>query len=60
MNDFDFGLGEDIDTLRTSVAEFARERIAPIAAQIDRDNHFPRELWTDMGDLGLLGLTVEE
>ena len=60
MEDFNFGLGEDIDTLRASVAQFARDRIAPMAAQIDRDNHFPRELWNEMGDLGLLGITVEE
>lgn len=60
MEDFNFGLGEDIDALRASISQFARDRIAPIAAQIDRDNSFPRELWSQMGDLGLLGLTVEE
>jgi isovaleryl-CoA dehydrogenase len=60
MEDFDFGLGEDIDTLRATVAAFAQERIAPLAAQIDRDNRFPRELWPEMGELGLLGITVEE
>jgi isovaleryl-CoA dehydrogenase len=60
VEDFDFGLGEDLDTLRASVAQFARERIAPLAADIDRDNRFPRELWPEMGDLGLLGVTVEE
>jgi isovaleryl-CoA dehydrogenase len=60
VEDFNFGLGDDIDTLRASVAQFARDRIAPIAAQIDRDNHFPRELWNEMGELGLLGITVEE
>ena len=60
MQDFDFGLGEDIDTLRTTVAKFAAERIAPLAADIDRDNRFPRELWPELGDLGLLGITVEE
>jgi isovaleryl-CoA dehydrogenase len=60
MDDFDFGLGEDLDTLRTAVAQFARERIAPLAADIDRDNRFPRELWPQMGELGLLGITVEE
>jgi isovaleryl-CoA dehydrogenase len=60
MQDFDFGLGEDIDTLRTSIAQFARDRIAPIAADIDRENRFPRELWTQFGELGLLGITVEE
>src|SRR5678816_1496219 len=60
MQDFDFGLGEDIDTLRVTVAKFAAERIAPLAADIDRDNRFPRELWPELGDLGLLGITVEE
>jgi isovaleryl-CoA dehydrogenase len=60
MLDFDFGLGEDIDTLRASIAQFARDRIAPLAAEIDRENRFPRELWPEFGDLGLLGITVEE
>ena len=60
MNDFDFGLGDDVDALRSTVADFARERIAPLAAQIDRENHFPRELWNELGEMGLLGLTVEE
>ncbi|MGH8237307.1 MAG: isovaleryl-CoA dehydrogenase [Steroidobacteraceae bacterium] len=60
MQDFDFGLGEDIDTLRATVAKFAAQRIAPLAADIDRDNRFPRELWPELGDLGLLGITVEE
>jgi len=60
MQDFDFGLGEDLDALRSTVAKFASERIAPLAAGIDRDNRFPRELWPELGDLGLLGLTVED
>jgi isovaleryl-CoA dehydrogenase len=60
MQDFDFGLGEDIDALRESVAAFAADRIAPLAADIDRDNEFPRHLWPQMGELGLLGITVEE
>ena len=60
MQDFDFGLGEDLETLRASVAKFAAERIAPLAADIDRTNKFPRELWPQLGDLGLLGITVEE
>ena len=57
---FDFGLGEDLDRLRQSVAAFARDRIAPRAAEIDRSNTFPRDLWPQMGELGLLGITVEE
>jgi isovaleryl-CoA dehydrogenase len=56
---FDFALGETADALRASVARFAAERIAPRAAAIDRDNAFPRDLWPQMGALGLLGLTVE-
>jgi len=60
MQDFDFGLGQEIDALRASVAQFAADRIAPIAADIDRDNRFPRELWPEMGELGLLGITVAE
>jgi len=60
MQDFDFGLGDDIDTLRASIAQFARDRIAPIAEEIDRENRFPRELWPELGELGLLGITVEE
>jgi len=57
---FDFGLGEDLDRLRQTVATFARDRIAPRAAEIDRSNTFPRDLWPQMGELGLLGITVEE
>jgi isovaleryl-CoA dehydrogenase len=60
MQDFDFALGDEIDTLRSSVAQFARDQIAPLAAQIDRDNRFPRHLWPRLGELGLLGITVEE
>jgi isovaleryl-CoA dehydrogenase len=60
MEDFDFGLGEDVDALRAVVAQFAAERIAPIAAAVDRENRFPRELWPQLGELGLLGVTVEE
>jgi len=57
---FDFGLGEDIDRLRLSVSSFARDRIAPRAAEIDRSNAFARDLWPEMGALGLLGITVED
>ncbi len=60
MTTFDFGLGEDIDMLREQVARFAADEIAPRAAQIDRDNDFPADLWRKFGDLGLLGITVEE
>src|SRR4029453_7104557 len=57
--DFDFGLGEDVELLRDSVRAFAAEHIAPRADAIDRENRFPRDLWPLLGDLGLLGLTVE-
>ena len=60
MFDFDFGLGEDIDLLRETVAAFAANRIAPRAAEIDASNEFPRDLWPELGELGLLGITVEE
>ena len=56
----DFNLGEDIEMLREAVYQFARAEIAPRAAQIDRDNQFPADLWPKMGALGLLGITVEE
>ena len=57
---FDFGLGETADMLRESVAGFAADRIAPIAERIDREDLFPRELWPQMGALGLHGITVSE
>ena len=60
MLDFDFGLGEDIDLLRETVNAFAADKIAPRAAEIDASNAFPRDLWPELGDLGLLGMTVEE
>ena len=58
--ELNFALGETTDLLRDSIREFARVEIAPQASEIDRNNHFPRELWGKMGDLGLLGITVEE
>ncbi|HTI48170.1 MAG TPA: isovaleryl-CoA dehydrogenase [Casimicrobiaceae bacterium] len=63
MTDFaglDFALGETIDMLRDSVRAFARDEIAPRAAEIDRSNQFPADLWRKLGDLGVLGITVEE
>jgi len=56
----DFGLGEEIAALRDMVARWAQERVAPMAAAIDRENRFPAELWREMGGLGLLGITVPE
>ncbi|MEM1174778.1 MAG: isovaleryl-CoA dehydrogenase [Pseudomonadota bacterium] len=60
MKTFDFGLGEDIDMLRDAVASYAAERIAPRAEAIDRDNAFPRDLWPELGELGLHGITVRD
>ena len=54
-----FGLGEDVDALRDMVSKFARDRIAPVAAETDRDNAFPMHLWKEMGELGLLGMTAD-
>jgi isovaleryl-CoA dehydrogenase len=56
----DFDLGAEIDMLRATVRDFAERRVAPLAAEIDRTDHFPIELWPDMGALGLHGITVEE
>ena len=60
LTPFDFELGETAEMLRESVANFATDQIAPVAAKIDRDNEFSRSLWNKMGDMGLLGITVEE
>ncbi len=57
---FDFGLGETADMLRDTVASFAADRIAPLAARVDREDWFPRDLWPEMGALGLHGITVSE
>jgi isovaleryl-CoA dehydrogenase len=56
----DFDLGETVDMLRGQVQAFAADEIAPRAADIDRDNAFPADLWRKMGELGVLGITVEE
>jgi len=55
-----FDLGDDVHAVRETVGAWAQERVKPMAAQIDRDNVFPSELWREMGDLGLLGITVSE
>ena len=56
----DFGLGETADMIRDSVRGFTADEIAPRAADIDRDNEFPADLWRKLGELGVLGVTVEE
>lgn len=55
-----FDLGEDVGALRETVHAWAQDRVRPMAAEIDKKNDFPSELWREMGDLGLLGVTVEE
>ena len=55
-----FGLGEELDMLRDAVYQMCQKEIAPRAAQIDRDNEFPADLWRKFGDMGLLGITVED
>ena len=57
---FDFDLGESAEMIRDSARTFAEKEIAPRAAQIDRDNAFPRDLWPKMGELGLHGITAPE
>jgi len=58
--DFNFNLGDTADMIRESVASFSQNEIAPRAAEIDKKDDFPADLWKKMGDLGILGITVEE
>lgn len=60
MASMSFDLGEDIGALRDTVHRWAQDRVAPMAAEIDKSNVFPPALWREMGDLGLLGITVPE
>ena len=60
MKSLNFGLPDEVVALRDMVHRFAQDRIAPIAAEIDRSNEFPSHLWAEMGELGLLGITVPE
>lgn len=59
-NEFNFGLGETIDILRNQVSGFVSKEISPIAEKIDKSNTFPNELWPKLGEMGLLGITVDE
>ncbi len=56
----EFDLGEDVNALRDMVHRWSQERLKPIAAEVDKTNAFPNELWAEMGELGLLGITVAE
>src|ERR1700739_4423327 len=56
----DFGLGDDLESLREAVRAFAQKEIAPLAAEADRSDCFPMALWPRLGELGVLGITVEE
>ncbi len=60
MVELDFGHGETLNLLRDTVRQFAAAEIAPLAARVDAENRFPRELWPRLGELGLLGITVDE
>src|SRR5258705_11234041 len=57
---FNFDLGETADAIRETVHDFSNNEIAPRAAEIDKSNQFPRDLWPKIGALGLHGITVEE
>ena len=57
---WDIQLNEEVDMLRDTVREFAEKRIVPIAEDVDRENEFPQNLWKELGDLGLLGMTASE
>ncbi len=60
MKGLNFDLGESIALLRETVRRFAEEELAPIAARVDRENQAPRDIWPKLGELGLLGITVDE
>jgi isovaleryl-CoA dehydrogenase len=60
MASMTFDLGEEVNALREMVHRWAQERVKPLAAEVDRTNAFPNELWREMGELGLLGITVDE
>ena len=60
MSSMDFELGDDIKAMRETVHRWSQDRLKPIAADIDRENYFPQKLWREMGELGILGITVDD
>jgi len=60
MSSMDFELGDDIKAMRETVHRWSQDRLKPIAADIDRENYFPEKLWREMGELGILGITVDD
>jgi isovaleryl-CoA dehydrogenase len=60
MSSMEFELGDDIKAMRETVHRWSQDRLKPIAADIDRENYFPEKLWREMGDLGILGITVDD
>ena len=60
MSSMDFELGDDIKAMRETVHRWSQDRLKPMAADIDRENYFPEKLWREMGELGILGITVDD
>ena len=59
MSSMEFDLGDDVKAMRDAVHRWSQDSLKPLAAKIDKDNYFPEHLWREMGDLGILGITVE-
>ncbi|MDG0987434.1 MAG: acyl-CoA dehydrogenase family protein, partial [Paracoccaceae bacterium] len=59
MSSMEFDLGDDIKAMREAVHRWSQDSLKPLAAKIDKDNYFPDHLWREMGDLGILGITVD-
>ena len=60
MSSMEFELGDDIKAMRETVHRWSQDRLKPMAADIDRENYFPEKLWREMGELGILGITVDD
>ena len=60
MSSMEFELGDDITAMRETVHRWSQDRLKPMAADIDRENYFPEKLWREMGELGILGITVDD